>query len=172
MLVDAVEVDDPHDVGVPEGGDRPRLLLEPAEQVGIGGHVGVQHLDGHGLFQARVRGLVHGGHAAPAHERRDLVAAQLATDQILCHRSLPRLSFAGRRRTLATDARAALATLGPIVLPSILSQQRRKTSARRRWAYPRPASRSERVLAFLQDEDQAQQDQDQDDATSPSRKRR
>ena len=91
-VVDAVEVDDAHDVGVTQGRDRARLLLEPAEQVGVGRHVRVQHLDRHGLLETGVRGPVDRGHAAAADERGDLVAAQRAADETRLPCSLRRAS--------------------------------------------------------------------------------
>ena len=68
--VGAVEVVHLHDVGVPQRGHGPRLAAETGHEGGVGGQVGVQELEGHGAVEARVVGLVHGGHAAPAHQAR------------------------------------------------------------------------------------------------------
>jgi hypothetical protein len=116
-VVDDIEVDDAHDVGMPKSGDRSCLGLEAGANGGVPSHVRVQHLDGHGLLQPGMRGLVHRGHAAPAHELGDRVAPQSATDHVLCRGARRDLVSAGvaegRPRGDGMPARRALRHGGP-----------------------------------------------------------
>ena len=61
---------------VVQAGDGLRLALEPLFEIGVGGDMLRQHLDGDGAVQAGVAGFVHLTHAARANGREDLVGAE------------------------------------------------------------------------------------------------
>jgi hypothetical protein len=58
-------VDDRHDVGVVELGDRARLAAKALELVGVGGDLAMHQLDRHGPLEHRVEGAIDGRHASP-----------------------------------------------------------------------------------------------------------
>ena len=61
---------------VVQAGDGLRLALEPLLEVGVGGDVLGEDLDGDGAVQAGVAGFVHLTHPARADGREDLVWAE------------------------------------------------------------------------------------------------
>ena len=66
------------DVGVVEGGDALRLALEARLELGVGGEVRGEELQGHVAIEAGVPGLVDLAHAAGPELRRDLVGPEPA----------------------------------------------------------------------------------------------
>ena len=70
------DVEDRDDVGVVEGGRGPGLLLEPAQAVGVVGHLGGQHLDRDLAIEALVVSAVDLAHPAGPEWRDDLVRAE------------------------------------------------------------------------------------------------
>ena len=67
------------------------FALEPLLQIGIGGDVLGQHLDGDGAVEPRVGGFVDLPHAARAEGGVDLVGAERGT-RLECHGSVDRHS--------------------------------------------------------------------------------
>jgi len=64
-------------IGMREGGDRPRLMFEAADPIGIR-HKGVrQHFDGDVPIEARVLRLIHLAHSARSNERDDFVRPEV-----------------------------------------------------------------------------------------------
>ena len=57
-------------------GDRPRLLLEPPNRIGILREIFGDHLDRHLAMQARVAGAIHHAHPAGAKRRDNLVGPE------------------------------------------------------------------------------------------------
>ena len=68
-------VEDLHDVGVGQPRDRLGLADEPGHEVGVPRELRVHHLERHLPLEPRVRGEVHGGHAAVRDARADVVPA-------------------------------------------------------------------------------------------------
>ena len=66
-------------------GDRFRLALEAADEVGTMGEGRIEDLDRNAAVQAGVLGFVHRGHPTTAQDRREAVASQsqATADQIL-----------------------------------------------------------------------------------------
>ena len=64
-------------VRVVQAGDGLRLALEPLLEIGVGGDMLGEHLDGDGAVESRVSGFVHFPHTAGPNGGNDLVRAQL-----------------------------------------------------------------------------------------------
>jgi hypothetical protein len=52
-----------------------QFLLEAPENLGVGRHIGTNHLDGHLAFQLLVVGLIDGAHPALPQQSDDFIAA-------------------------------------------------------------------------------------------------
>jgi hypothetical protein len=79
------DVMDREDIGVIEGRNRPRLLLEPAKAIRITGERFRQNLDCDIASETCIAGAIHFTHAARAKRRLDFKRTELRSrDQ--CHR--------------------------------------------------------------------------------------
>jgi hypothetical protein len=65
---------DADDRGVVDAGRRARLAFEPGAERGIGGELGVHHLDGDGTVEPDVGAAVHSGHSAAREHGPHLIA--------------------------------------------------------------------------------------------------
>ena len=106
LILIPADLEDRHDVGVVEPGDRLGLVLEAADLVGRGEPRGPDHLQGHRAIQAELPGLVDDPHAPFA--QHSLATRSRRSSRCGCrvggrHRSnRPRRRPACRRRPWAT----------------------------------------------------------------------
>ena len=69
------------DIGVIQRGQQPRLALEPAAAIGIGGKNIRQNLDRHVAPEPRIAGAVDVSHPACAEERANFIMPKAPADQ-------------------------------------------------------------------------------------------
>ena len=109
------------DVGMIERGEQFGFALEPGEAIGVRGHSGRQHLDGHRALQAGVGGLVDLAHASFADLSGDFVDAETETgresQQVgVIIREVPARSPNSKRQVVIRVRRLRIDAIEPIDL--------------------------------------------------------